>query len=80
MKNLANYIIKNMKTSNSWNEKFYQKNDNTVEIYIDSTKHNVTELFNSNLNTDNMFVRSEFDSIFNPQLNEMIDKELDELK
>lgn len=78
MKNLANYIIKNMNTSESWNEKFYQPGG-VVEIYIDSKKHDVTDLFNDNLNEDGMFVRSEFDAIFTPQLEEMMDRELDEL-
>lgn len=79
MKNLANYIISEMKTSESWNEKFYQNNDGTVTIFIDSRKLDVTELFNCNLNSKGMFVRSEFNDVFQPMLSDMIDNELDNL-
>jgi len=79
MKNLANYIIENMKTSESWNEKFYQNNDNTVTIFVDNNKIDVTELFNSNLNKKGQFVRSEFNEVFAQMQNEMIEKELDNL-
>jgi hypothetical protein len=79
MKNLASYIIENMKTSESWNEKIYQNNDNTVTIFVDDNKLDVTELFNSNLNKKGQFVRSEFNEVFAPMQNEMIEKELDNL-
>lgn len=76
MKNLANFIISEMKTSESWNEKFYQNSDGTVTIFVDNRKLDVTEMFNSNLNSEGMFVRSAFNAEFTPMLNEMIDNEL----
>ncbi len=79
MKTLANYIITNLTDSSDWNDKFYQKNDGTVEIYIANKKHDVTDLFNFCLNEKGMFVRSDFEAAFKPLLNELIEKELDAL-
>jgi len=74
---LSNYIISNMNSSSDWNEKFYQKNNGSVDVYLNNTKHDVTELWNAELNSKGFFVRSEFDAKFNPLLEKMIDSELD---
>ena len=64
MKNLVKYITTKSETTDSWNEKFYQNSDNTVDIYIDNTKHDITDLFNSCLASDGMFHRSNIDEIY----------------
>jgi len=65
-----------MNDSSDWNEKFYTNKNNETNIYINGIQINVTTMFDACI-TKRYFVRSEFDSYFTPELEKMIDLELE---
>jgi len=73
---LAAFIISKMNDSSDWNEKFYTNKNNETNIYINGIQINVTTMFDACI-TKRYFVRSEFDSYFTPELEKMIDLELE---